>query len=206
MKRQHLIRTAKGKRCILINGPLGSWSISQFFTEITSMRVDKVLYHAIHVNALSDKLIDEILECPDFDLGNLWVVFWDNQGPERLELLIREQHHRGMRPPCTREPLIMCETDGDIIYWVNPNVSESDLELYLKSIVHPVGWQVCSVDTPPNRYGKRKGTRTGKTKGDADRFQKWKQPRNKTTGEARLTYPCQSKEENTGANRTRLDF
>jgi hypothetical protein len=138
LAKEHLKRSLLGKACIALNGPVQEWSLSRFYSVYLNLKVDRVRYAAILFQQLTLQAIDDIVNSPDFEMARLWVVLWANQSEVRLEALIKEQHNRGIRPPCTQESLtMMCD---EVIYWVNPTISDADIEPYVTSLAANIEW------------------------------------------------------------------
>ena len=134
LKKQLVKLAVVGKNCCLITAGPQSWSISHEFDNTRSINYrwglfTRVLYHVTTITECSEKAINDIVECTDFDLGTLWIILVDGPDISRdsIDNIILEQRKRGLRPPCLFESLIMCETDGEILYWINPQISTASL-------------------------------------------------------------------------------
>src|SRR5262249_48901826 len=139
IKEELVLSMFQHEDCFLVTAHPQEWSLSHDYPDKLRLKINKVTYEIVHVRLDSRVIVEGIVECPDFDLGNLWIVL-DRESRPDFEELIREEQVRGMRAPVTRETVLMCERDGDIMYLINPPLPIEQLYEVLNRIAGSVGW------------------------------------------------------------------
>ena len=109
------------------------WSIVDLFEQpVLEINKDRTPYRVAFSSRLSASIIEEIVSCPDFDLGSLWITAIPVADINRVERLISAMQNRGMNPPFTTETVILCERDGDILYLMNPVLERGAINWLLR--------------------------------------------------------------------------